>query len=404
MKIKDMSVDALIPYENNPRNNDGAVEADANSIREFGFKVPIVVDRNGVIVAGHTRMKAAQRLGLKTVPVVVADDLNPEQVQAFRLADNKTAELAEWDFLKVKSELDEIIGIDMSGFGFPEDRSATEWFDKRKRYEDVQEDDDDEYKEFVEKFEAKKTTDDCYTPDNVYDAIADHVAEVYRKDRKNFVRPFYPGGDYKAYKYKATDVVVDNPPFSILSEILDFYCDHGIKFYLFAPALTLFTGWRNKITYIMVGGTITYENGATVSTSFITNMDKYQARTDPALFKIITEEDKKNRAKMHKELPKYEFPDHVLLATMGAKYCKYGVDYRLRWEDCVKISTLDAMDAVGKGLYGGGYLLAERAAAERAAAERAAAERAAAEKWKLSDRELQVIAALGKIAEGEKEE
>lgn len=111
----------LTPYENNPRRNDGAVEAVAASIREFGFKVPIVVDANNVVVAGHTRLKAAKRLGLATVPVIVADDLTPEQVKAFRLADNRVGELAEWDLGKLDIELGEIPDIDMGEFGFDMD-------------------------------------------------------------------------------------------------------------------------------------------------------------------------------------------------------------------------------------------------------------------------------------------
>ena len=108
----------LVPYANNPRVNDGAVDAVAASIKEFGFKVPIIVDSDGVIVTGHTRLKAARKLGLDSVPVIVADDLTPEQVKAFRLADNKTGELAEWDLDKLDIELDGIGEIDMTDFGF----------------------------------------------------------------------------------------------------------------------------------------------------------------------------------------------------------------------------------------------------------------------------------------------
>lgn len=107
----------LIPYENNPRNNENAVEAVMNSIREFGFKVPIVIDKDNVIVAGHTRYEAAKRLGLGAAPCIVADDLTEEQVRAFRLADNKTAELAGWDFRMLEEELDRL-ELDMSQFGF----------------------------------------------------------------------------------------------------------------------------------------------------------------------------------------------------------------------------------------------------------------------------------------------
>lgn len=118
MVILDMPVNEIIPYENNPRKNDEAVELVAASIREFGFKVPIVVDRNNVIVAGHTRLKAAAKLGLQSVPVIRADDLTDEQVKAFRLADNKVSEASEWDIEKLNKELSEIEGIDMESFGF----------------------------------------------------------------------------------------------------------------------------------------------------------------------------------------------------------------------------------------------------------------------------------------------
>lgn len=122
------NVDDLLPYANNPRLNDGAVDAVAASIKEFGFKVPIVVDSDGVIVTGHTRLKAAKKLGLDKVPVIVASDLTPEQVKAFRLADNKTSELAEWDLGKLDIELGEIEDIDMNDFGFEEIEASADDF------------------------------------------------------------------------------------------------------------------------------------------------------------------------------------------------------------------------------------------------------------------------------------
>ena len=118
MKIIDKKLSELTPYANNPRLNDGAVDAVAASIKAFGFKVPIIIDKDGVIVAGHTRLKAAQKLGMKTVPCIVADDLTPEQIKAFRLADNKVGELAEWDLDTLKVELGNIGEIDLSGMGF----------------------------------------------------------------------------------------------------------------------------------------------------------------------------------------------------------------------------------------------------------------------------------------------
>ena len=123
MNIVEMAVNDLVPYENNPRKNDDAVEKVALSISAFGFKVPIVIDANNVIVTGHTRLKAAKKLGLKTVPCIKADDLTEEQIKAFRLADNKVSEFSEWDEEKLMKELEALGDIDMSlyGFEFPED-------------------------------------------------------------------------------------------------------------------------------------------------------------------------------------------------------------------------------------------------------------------------------------------
>lgn len=120
MKIQEIEISKLRQYEKNPRRNDNAVPYVANSIKEFGFKVPIVVDRNNVIVAGHTRVKAAEELGMTSVPCVIADDLTDAQVKAFRLADNKTAEFSGWEWDLLAEELEGIEDIDMEDFGFTE--------------------------------------------------------------------------------------------------------------------------------------------------------------------------------------------------------------------------------------------------------------------------------------------
>lgn len=124
LQINNLPIADLKEYANNPRHNDAAVDAVAASIKEFGFKVPIIIDRDNVIVAGHTRLKAARKLGLETVPCIIADDLTPEQINAFRLADNKTAELADWDFELLEKELAALADFDMEQFGF--DISAPE--------------------------------------------------------------------------------------------------------------------------------------------------------------------------------------------------------------------------------------------------------------------------------------
>lgn len=118
MQIITKKLSDLRPYARNPRKNDQAVDAVANSIREFGFKVPIVIDKNGEIIAGHTRYKAAKKMKLEEIPCIIADDLTEEQIKAFRLADNKVGELADWDFDLLSDELGGIFNIDMAEFGF----------------------------------------------------------------------------------------------------------------------------------------------------------------------------------------------------------------------------------------------------------------------------------------------
>ena len=118
MEIIYKNIDELIPYENNPRLNDEAVEYVKNSIKEFGFKVPVVIDKDNVIIAGHTRIKASKELRIKDIPCIIADDLTEEQVKAFRLADNKVSEKSMWDYTKLDEELNNILDIDMSLFDF----------------------------------------------------------------------------------------------------------------------------------------------------------------------------------------------------------------------------------------------------------------------------------------------
>lgn len=118
MKIVEMKVADLIPYERNPRHNDEAVDYVAESIKQFGFNVPIVIDKDNTVVCGHTRLKAAKKLKIKTVPCVVKDDLTDEEIRAYRLADNRSAEKATWDIELLDMELAEIETIDMTLLGF----------------------------------------------------------------------------------------------------------------------------------------------------------------------------------------------------------------------------------------------------------------------------------------------
>lgn len=126
LEIKYIPIDDIKPYKNNPRLNENAIPYVMNSIKEFGFKNPIILDKNNVIVAGHTRLESAKRLDMKEVPVIYADDLTEEQIKAFRLADNKVAEKSMWEYTKLDEELDSILDIDMSMFDFDLDKDIQE--------------------------------------------------------------------------------------------------------------------------------------------------------------------------------------------------------------------------------------------------------------------------------------
>lgn len=121
MQIISKGIDELVPYENNPRHNKKAVEYVANSIRDFGFRVPLVIDKNGVIVAGHTRYEAARKLGINNIPCIVADDLSEDKIRAFRVVDNKVSEYSMWDEDKLIKEMQGLVAFDMSEYGFPDD-------------------------------------------------------------------------------------------------------------------------------------------------------------------------------------------------------------------------------------------------------------------------------------------
>ena len=251
-------------------------------------------------------------------------------------------------------------------------------------------DDGENYRGFVDKFKPAKTTDDCYTPENIYEAVAGWVAEEYGVDRESFVRPFWPGAAFEYCEYPEGCVVVDNPPFSILQRIVNFYMAHGIRFFLFAPALTLLRR-RYDVCCIACGISIIYENGASVNTGFVTNLEPGTVlRTAPELYAIIDPINTANEKKGKAHPPKYEYPDQVVTSAICNRWSKYGVDFKVMAEDCRIITALDSMKQKDKTIFGYGLLLSERAAAERAAAV----------KWQLSEREWRIVREMGETEEG----
>ena len=240
--------------------------------------------------------------------------------------------------------------------------------------------DNPEYEAFVDKFKPKKTTDDCYTPPLVYEVVKDWACEEYGIDPACIVRPFYPGGDYEHFPYAPDSVVLDNPPFSILAKICDFYIDKGIPFFLFGPSLTAFSGRKNvmRINHIIC-------DGAVVRTAFLTSYGGYVAQTAPDLGRRIAKAMQEIKAETKKELPKYAYPSCVVTAAMLQRYAHYGVDFRIEAKDCTPVYKLDSQAGKGKAIFGGGLLLSERAAAEKAAKHI----------WELSEREKRIVESLG---------
>lgn len=251
-----------------------------------------------------------------------------------------------------------------------------------------------EYVAFVEKFKPKKTTDDCYTPDNVYQAILRWAIKEYKLEGRPIIRPFWPGGDYERTDYPDGCVVIDNPPFSILSKICRYYEKRGIDYFLFAPSLTLFSVNAGGSNYIITDSEITYENGAKVKTAFVTNLGFYKIQTRPDLYVAIKAENDEN-TKPVKELQKYSYPDEVASAAILQKMARYEA-MRIRPEDCVFVRALDAQREQKKAIYGGGFLLREKAAAEKAVAEKAVAEKTEATRWTLSARERALLEGDGR--------
>ena len=388
-------IDELIPYEHNAKlHPQEQLDKLVGSFDEFGRIVPAGIDADGNLIYGHGRILAARQRGDTEFPCVEISGLSETQRRAFVHADNLLSQSGT-DEAILRSEMQalqaagfdvSITGFDPEGLVIGEDEDAPFWGD-------VETESTEEYEAFVEKFKPKLTTDDVYTPDNIYQAVQDFAVEHYQLQGAPIVRPFYPGADYKNADYPAGCVVVDNPPFSILSEICAWYEEHGVRYFLFAPGLTLFSINSGRSRYLPVGVGIMYSNGATIATSFVTNMGRWRIELCPDLYAALDAVNEENLRAQHKDLPVYSYDDHVANVTMN-RLCKYGQAMQIPDGESSFVRALDAQREAGKAIYGGGFLLSEKAAAEKAAAEKAAAEKAAATRWPLSDRERAIIAAM----------
>lgn len=301
----------LIPYANNAKTHPPEqIEALRRSLQEFGFVAPVVIDESGHVIAGHGRLLAAQANGETVAPCVIADYLNETQRRAYILADNRLSEMGGWDAGLVKAEKRALqaAGFDVTLTGFEPEGVCLDAEDPEPFWGDVETESSEEYEAFVDKFKPKLTTDDVYTPDNVYEAVRSWAVLHYQLEGAPVVRPFYPGGDYKSADYPAGCVVIDNPPFSILSEICAWYEEHGVRYLLFAPGLTLFSINAGRSRYLPVGASIECTNGAAIATSFVTNMGPWRIELCPDLYAAVDAANTENLRKTHKLFPVYTYP------------------------------------------------------------------------------------------------
>jgi hypothetical protein len=248
-----------------------------------------------------------------------------------------------------------------------------------------------DYDAFLDKFEDKKTTDDCYTPKEVMEIIINYVNEKYSLTGKKIIRPFYPGGDFESIEYTEDMVVVDNPPFSIITKICKYYLERNIKFFLFCPHLTAF-GSDIDCTHIIASADITYENGATIKTAFVSNMfGDLKIIGDADLHQKFKEIQARNKA----NLPKYEYPDHIITVSKVAYCIEKGINITFDKKDLKHYRGMDAQKKHGKALFGSGFIASDKAAAAAAAA--AANKKDNVIVWELSQKEKEIIKSLGSV-------
>lgn len=255
-----------------------------------------------------------------------------------------------------------------------------------------------EYLDWLKKFEVKKTTDDCYTPPKIYDIVKNYVHENFISlDGLQVKRPFYPDGDYQAEAagYDDKVIVIDNPPFSKISEICQFYEQNNIKFFIFAPALTVFNALANTqtVTAIISPSKVVYDNGAIVNTAFLTNLTpQLRVKVCPDLHRQI--EQLFLAEKNTKSSPKYQYPDHVLSAAMLNQLCKSGIDFEIKRNECYFIRRLDNQKRLKKQIFGAGFLISDAKAKELKEKELQAKNSDEKIKWVLSHRERRIIDGL----------
>ena len=313
-------------------------------------------------------------------PAASAEGLTDAEQQEFIIKDNLS--FGKWDWEALANDWDEEQlgewGLDV-------------WQPKDLGLSTEGREGDEGYDEFTDKFKPKLTTDDCYTPQPIYEAVCEWVDKnIVRLAGYEIIRPFFPGGDYEHHHYPEGCIVIDNPPFSISAQILDFYLERDIPFFLFCNGLTsLGTGARREgVTTILIGEMIEFENGAKVNIGFFTNLcPKVRVWLASDLSKKITEIQTKPQ-----DLALNKWDIHIQSAGLLGKIAKR-VTVKIMADECEFISTLSD----GSAIYGGGIVLSDRAA-QRTEEERRKAEeerRKAEEERRKAEEERAVNRILG---------
>lgn len=364
LHIETVPIDTLVPYEGNAKlHPKKQIEQIAHSIQEFGNCDPIGVwthPQTGttVIVEGHGRYQALLSLGHTEIPIIRLDHLTDEQRRAYTIAHNQLTLNSGWDIKLLDIEIEQLTeeGYELHDLGFKELPSA------ENAAEIVSAQNTEEYKEFIEKFEPKRTTDDCFTPVRVYETVKEWVFARYNLEPDTpIIRPFYPGGDYQNETYPDGCVVIDNPPFSITAEIVAFYQEIGQPFFLFTPGLML--NIKPGTTRVCVYPQIEYDNGAKVPTGFITNMSpELLAETAPELSQALNDVQKKDTKPMSNE-----YPINVLTASKLNYYARYGQHLAIPASQAKLINKIDATAIYGKALLVTELIEAEVVNAEKGA-------------------------------------
>lgn len=339
----------------NPRKwTQGDVMRLAKSIKEtpelLELRGLIAVAHEGkyVVLGGNLRLAAGRFLNLKTMPVEVVEDCTTAKMKEIAIKDN--GDFGQWD---ASALLEEWGDSPLGDWGVVKDNPLA---------------DDENYKKFVEKFQPKKTTDDCYTPPAVYDAVCNYLEEEYHLNRADFVRPFVPGGNYKAYKYPKNSVVVDNPPFSIMAEIVSFYKSHEIPFFLFCQSQTSFNHCV-KSCVMCACVPVVYDNGASVLTSFLSGLPKDRgllAKSAPRLYALIMEaQNEKENFRLNNK-----YDPHVMIFSHLGTLSRFGVSFQIPEGSAVYRKKVG-----DRNIFGGCILLSDQKEVERRKADEEAERR-----------------------------